>query len=256
MENKIFLTIDVDWAPDFVIDSVADELMRRQIATTWLITHSSPAVDRLRQNPRLFELGIHPNFLSGSTHGNSIKDVFWSCLQTVPEAVTMRSHALVQSTPIYAHVLDSTPIEIDLSLFMPYVDNLAPFPYTWGKRTLWRVPYYWEDDYEACQTSPRWSLSSFPKTKGLQILNFHPIHIFLNSRTMHEYENLKRSVHRIHLATIDQITPFVGSGPGTKSLFFEVLDHLAADGGSMHIRDWFSRRVDLPKQSVVRQETR
>ncbi|HEY8645027.1 MAG TPA: hypothetical protein VIL77_04030 [Gaiellaceae bacterium] len=64
-----FLTLDVDWCPDSAIDDVAELLIERDVPATWLVTHTSPAIDRLRLRADLFELGIHPNFLPGSTHG-------------------------------------------------------------------------------------------------------------------------------------------------------------------------------------------
>ena len=67
--DSVVLTLDTDWAPDFVIDFVAKQLVAYQVRATWFVTHASPAVERLSQHSDLFELGIHPNFLPGSTHG-------------------------------------------------------------------------------------------------------------------------------------------------------------------------------------------
>ena len=64
---EIALTFDIDWAPDWAIDLTAGILREREVRATWFVTHESPAVDRLREDSELFELGIHPNFLPGST---------------------------------------------------------------------------------------------------------------------------------------------------------------------------------------------
>ena len=57
------LTFDIDWAPDWMIEEVASILIEHNVKTTWFVTHASPAIDKLRQMPELFELGIHPNRL-------------------------------------------------------------------------------------------------------------------------------------------------------------------------------------------------
>ncbi len=67
--SRAAITLDVDWAPDFMIDAAAQALVDREVKATWFVTHASPAVERLREHPDLFELGIHPNFLAGSSHG-------------------------------------------------------------------------------------------------------------------------------------------------------------------------------------------
>src|SRR5688572_22770431 len=59
--DRIFLTIDIDWASDEVIADTAALVEEAGVAATWFVTHDTPQIGRLRANP-LFELGIHPNF--------------------------------------------------------------------------------------------------------------------------------------------------------------------------------------------------
>ena len=42
--NDYILTIDLDWAPDWMIEYVANELIRAQVKATWFVTHASHAV--------------------------------------------------------------------------------------------------------------------------------------------------------------------------------------------------------------------
>lgn len=69
------LTIDIDWVPDWIIEEVASILIDHNVKATWFVTHASPAVDKLQQMPELFELGMHPNCLPGSTHGDTEDEV-------------------------------------------------------------------------------------------------------------------------------------------------------------------------------------
>ena len=52
-ENEIALTLDVDWAPDFMIDFAAEILVEHGVRATWFVTHDSPALTRLRAQPIL-----------------------------------------------------------------------------------------------------------------------------------------------------------------------------------------------------------
>ena len=92
------LTFDIDWAPDWMIEQIAQVLIEKSVKSTWFVTHQSKAIEKLRQYDDLFELGIHPNLLNGSTHGKTEDDVLTHLKQIVPEAVSMRTHGLYQTT--------------------------------------------------------------------------------------------------------------------------------------------------------------
>ena len=59
--EKVFLTFDIDWASDFVLEYCIDLIESAQVKATFFVTHETPLLERLRENPN-FELGIHPNF--------------------------------------------------------------------------------------------------------------------------------------------------------------------------------------------------
>ncbi len=233
----VALTFDIDWAPDFMIEFAADLLRSRQIRSTWFVTHRSVAIERLRRHPDLFELGIHPNFLPGSTQGKSTAEILDHCMKLVPGAVSMRSHALVQSTPILEEVLTRTPIKADVSLFLPHQPSLAPFDYRWAGRSLLRVPYFWEDDYEMFQKNPRRHCETFLSGGGLKIFNFHPVHVYLNSADLKPYQSLKRKVPRLSTLTPALAAPFVQKGIGVRTMLLDILDHLSTKKNSIRIKD-------------------
>src|SRR5574343_923298 len=103
--NPYGIAIDIDWAPDFMIDFMAAELLLHQIKASWYVTHLSPAVERFRRSD-LFELGIHPNFRPGSSHGNSPREVLKTVMDMVPEAISVRTHGLIQSADLYEIILN------------------------------------------------------------------------------------------------------------------------------------------------------
>ena len=237
------VTIDVDWAPDVAIDHVAQLLVERRVRATWFVTHRSDAIDRLREHDDLFELGIHPNFLPGSTHGATHADVLEHCLALVPDALSMRTHSLYQSTPLLALVLETTPIQVDSSVLLTGARAIEPTTFTWNGRSLVRVPIFWEDDL-AMEADAEWSLDvSALEAPGLRVYDFHPVHVYLNSSEMAPYRAL-RSSQRLQECSERTLEPYVNRGRGTGSLFVELLDAVTAGGETALIGDFRAQTVE------------
>ena len=251
--NEIVLTLDVDWAPDCAINFVAERLLAHRVRATWFVTHTSPAILALRRYPDLFELGIHPNFLPGSTHGETPEVVLRHCMALVPHATSMRSHALMQSTPLLDTVMRETPIETDVSLFLPRAKAVEFIEYHRPGRTLLRVPYVWEDDFEMESGDPCWELSPlFGRGEGLKVFNFHPIHIYLNSADIGPYHRLKRRVRCVTEATPEEAAAFVHVGMGTQVSWGQILKHLIEHGRSSRICDLHGRWRAVSGQNLER----
>lgn len=225
-DSPVALTFDIDWAPDWCISLCARMCEDAGAPATFFVTHASPAVGNLLRNP-LFEVGIHPNFLAGSSHGTTMRAVLDHCLTLAPSASAMRTHGLFQSSELFALICDHYPaIETDVSLLLPFLTNLAPTDLYMGVsgRRLTRLPYSWEDDVAA--TWPGWRWEAEPVTApGLAIFGFHPIHVALNSRTLGPYGNLKRKLGPMPLqgATEAAVEQFVESGEGTRRFLERLL---------------------------------
>lgn len=236
--QELVLTLDVDWAPDFMLDFVIDVLAVRMIKSTWFMTHPSPAIERLRRLPELFELGIHPNFRPGSSHGATPEEILKHCLGLVPEAESMRTHSLVQSSTMLDAVLRLTPIKVDVTHFLPRHPNLRPFEFRSRGRGLWRVPFNWQDDYELYEGAPCWDLQSILRWgPGLTVLNFHPCLIYMNANDPARFDEFRRSIGHLPELKAQEADRFSTGGPGPRTLFLEVLDYLAAGGSGRLIRD-------------------
>jgi len=240
--HDMALTLDVDWAPDFMIDFAAAILVENRVRATWFVTHASPALARLRAHPDLFEIGIHPNFFPGSTHGDSPAAVLRHCLELVPEAVSIRTHGLFQSTALLERVMHETAILTDASLYLPRAKGLEPIEYEWARKTLLRVPHFWEDDFEMEREAPCWNLAPLLSDDyGLRVFDFHPIHVYLNSSTPRAYRQLKQAVPNLAELTSDQANGAVQIGTGTRTLFNELVAHFSKAGDSMRISDIHGR---------------
>lgn len=235
--NEFIVTLDVDWAPDFIVDDVASLLVGGRVASTWFVTHASPAVERLRERAEIVELGIHPNFLPGSTHGSTTAEVLSTVFSIVPEAVSTRSHAVYQHGPLLQHFARNTPLRLDSSIFLPGMPHIRPVRLTYAERTLVRVPFFWADDHELGSPSPAWSLEPMKRVPGLKVMAFHPVHVYFNFSDEHQYVAMKQAVPDLKVLTRDAAKPFVNPGPGVRTLFAELAGHMSEAGGSRRLKD-------------------
>lgn len=249
ISSSVAITLDIDWAPDFAIDFTADILIDRGVPATWFVTHWSAAVERLRDHQELFELGIHPNLLAGSSHGSSEEEVLDHCLELVPDAVSVRTHGLAQSSAWLTRLITQTNILADVSLFVPGAPFLQPVQHWWERQSILRLPFFWEDDCEMEKPVPAWNLPELlDVSPGMKILNFHPIHVFLNTSDRAVYEEAKRSSARLYDARLRDLEPLVQDETGTRSIFVDAADYLALGAMGSRIRDiataWAVRRQE------------
>ena len=227
--NDFVLTLDVDWAPDSVIDEVAEMLIQNEVKATWFITHESDAVQRLKEHSELFELGIHPNMLKGSTHGETEDEVLKHIKEIVPDAVSMRTHGLYQTSNFLAKAAREYGVLYDVSLFLPKAPYLQPHLIKFDRSTLCRIPYFWEDDIEMFESSPNWQILNYFQFPGLKVFDFHPIHVALNTEKFDRYDALKKK-KSIRDWDTDFIEEHANKGIGTRNIFFELLNELSGKG--------------------------
>jgi hypothetical protein len=228
--NEFFLTFDVDWAADAAIDDVAELLIARGLKATWFVTHEGEAVDRLRRRPDLFELGVHPNFLPGSTHGATPEAVLEEVLRIVPEAVSFRPHSVVYSGRLLELIMTKTQLRIDSTFLLPGVEGIRPFVYRQFGGELTRVPFFWADDYELGQESPDWNATRFFALQGLKVLDFHPIHVWLNSGSAVRYQEMRSSGSAPSSMTSAEGERWRATGRGARTFLFEILDQIERSG--------------------------
>lgn len=229
IENAFVLTIDVDWAPDFVIKEIADVLIEKDIKATWFITHDSAYIRKLIEYKDIFEFGLHPNFLPNSTQGSNYREIMDYLRRILPDTKIIRTHALVQSTKLLSMLIDEYSIDTDVSLFLPLSPNIRPHIIYMGHKRpgLLRIPYFWEDDIEMYYPEQSWDFNH-PKyhQKGLKVFDFHPMYVYLNACSMTSYERLKKN-GALYEQTENTIYPFINTeGVGTKNMFLSFVERL------------------------------
>ena len=194
-ENKIFLTFDVDWAHDIVLEDTLKVIEEAEVPATFFLTHETPLKNRILSND-LFELGIHPNFnflLDGNfKNGSNIDEIVRNSLEIVPNARSVRSHSVTQSGQIsdsfkkngLTHVSNDNIPERTGIRFHPWIANngLVVAPYCWADEHSWVSKQ--SSDFEDIVLRSK-----------LAVFDFHPIHIFLNTNSNKTY-NSSRNLHR------------------------------------------------------------
>ena len=218
----IAISFDIDWAPEFMVESIVDRLIEANVKSTWFVTNEGSYLAKMRARPDLFELGIHPNFFPGSSHGSSVPDVISHMKNLVPEAKLSRSHGVFQNGQVLFDLVAIGEIEMDCTMFTYGV----PFKkcstlYTPGGN-LQRMPVFWADDHEFNSPTSEWTFNKFLNEQGHMIFSFHPIHVYLNSNSSDHYDKLKKEVH-IDQVTEEQAAQFINSQNGSNTMLESIL---------------------------------
>lgn len=191
--DKIFLTFDVDWVCDDILDYTLNIIEKYDIKATFFCTHETRLLERMRKNPNI-ELGIHPNFnplLNGDfKYGKKFQEVIKYFKRIVPDAVSIRAHSLTQNSNLLGSFFKNG-LRYDCSCFIPYSAKFLLKPFLYWDKKLIRVPYFWEDDVHCLYDWP-WKIDTFINNKELKVFNFHPIHIYLNTEKLERHEKSKR----------------------------------------------------------------
>ncbi|MFT6397449.1 MAG: hypothetical protein ACJAYU_002202 [Bradymonadia bacterium] len=220
----ICLSLDLDWAPAWATDWISHAMSGRGLTGTFFVTHECASLPTLRKVG--MELGLHPNYLAGSSHGTTTAQVIDFVAAIVPEARGVRAHALVSSTPLWTEYA-ARGFAYESSDLLDGQAGLKPLK-AWND--LVRLPIYWEDDVHLMHGRPLELAAVGLEQPGLKILNFHPVLLALNASSLDGYQGLKKGLAAsgtsLQGATQGDFAPFVNTGYGLRDLFVEVCDEL------------------------------
>lgn len=221
MDAKLHITFDIDWAPDWIIGDLLDLLDQNQVLATFFITHESDTIKDI--DGRGHKIGIHPNFFKNSTQGNNPLEIVENLLKLAPDADTFRTHGLYQSSQLLTEVVTAFPqLQYDLSLCMYKFPQVALHNYAYETASFQRINYDWEDDFAFFDKEFDWN--TFQPWSNIHVLDFHPIHIALNSCGMANYRALQAEInHGLTSLGRDTLSKFINSKPGTQTIFMDVL---------------------------------
>jgi hypothetical protein len=221
---SVALTFDADWAPEFVLAGVLDTLRRHGHKATFFATNPSPALSAAAAERRI-EVGWHPNFLPGSSHGATF-DAVMQCLRAwYPGAVGVRTHSLHQNN-FMLRSFPSWGLRYDSSLQLFDHPFLQVFSVCHG---IARVPYCWSDAAHVLSQRAFHPEALPLATPGLKVLAFHPVLVALNLARHSAYDELKASCPNLLALQAGQMEPFAQGGAGVGTLFNDLCAWLARE---------------------------
>ncbi|HEY8807962.1 MAG TPA: hypothetical protein VIN70_10315 [Candidatus Limnocylindria bacterium] len=179
-ERPVFcFTTDIEWAPEWAIEDLFALADSYEVRLTPFLTHRSAYVSRRFAGSKdAGTVGLHPNFLPGSTHGGSVAEVIEHVTALWPEARSFRSHCFYDETRMNRQMADRG---------FRYDSNLCAFlqPGVVPLRTVTQIirfPVFWEDDVHSGFGMP-WTIEAIDlelRSPGLKIINVHPPRVALN----------------------------------------------------------------------------
>jgi hypothetical protein len=212
-------TIDLDWAAESMIEETLAIFRDADVPLTPFLTHASPIIAREFTVERAGDVGVHPNFHAGSSHGETTDAIIDCVLGLWPAARCFRSHGFVDSS-IIASAFYARGLRYDSNLFLHLQSHVVPLSHSSG---LVRFPVFLEDDVLLARepTVEIRPLLPMLRTPGLKIFNFHPELVALNSPQPGYHRQLVASdgTRRVHSGRgirtlLVDLLNFVRDGPG------------------------------------------
>jgi hypothetical protein len=217
VKDDLCITLDVDWARDEIIYPVVEAMERAGVKATFFATHESRLLEGL--DPARFEIGLHPNF---NNSGGDFEGPVRKLKSLYPRAEGARSHSLFVSSGVLQSYVGSG-IKYESNAHLPLHEGLRPVIRFGG---LVSIPMYWADDTNF-RLKGSFNLGDLKlETPGLKVLDFHPIHIFMNTSSEAHYEEYKS-----HYQEPQRLGDFINRKElGVGTLFQSLLDYLKTSG--------------------------
>lgn len=219
------LTTDIEWSPEWAIRDLFALADAYDAPLTPFVTHRSDYLwQRFKGSTLAPTVGVHPNFLPGSTHGGTVPDVIAHVTALWPEARSFRSHCFYSETRMDRQLADRG-FRYDSNLLAFLQPGLLPL------RTATRIvrfPVFWEDDVHSGFALP-WSVEAIEdelRAPGLKIFNVHPLRVALNVPDERFHEAHRPLWERADLDPADERH----DGAGTRTFLEALLAYARAMG--------------------------
>jgi len=135
--NNIVISLDTDWASDFIIEYCINLLDKYSCKAVFFATNDSNLLKNL--NSKEFEIGIHPNF------NNSLNDLekpIKDLMNIYPNSIGGRSHGLFVSSSIISNY-KKFGLKYESNNFLFLHPKLI---ITERYKDFKSVPFFWSDD--------------------------------------------------------------------------------------------------------------
>lgn len=219
--RSIHITFDIDWCPDFMIEYLLDILKNDNIRCTFFLTHETKINKKIYEN---HDIGIHPNFLESKSIKNQINTVD-KLIKILPPFKFIRTHALFMNSNLLHQIFMKYKfIERDFSLLTYGASNIEEFKYYFKRRLISRMNYNWEDSIALHEKNMNWKKFKYFGKKN--IYNFHPIHIFYNTKNFNHYQHIKLETKNLKNQKLKNINKKLinNKGSGVRTLLLKIIN--------------------------------
>ncbi len=216
-------TTDIEWAPEWAIEDLFALADEHGVRLTPFVTHRSKHLAQRFADAAPGAVGLHPNFLPGSTHGNTVPVVIDHVTKLWPSAHSFRSHCFYDETRMDRQMA-ARGFTYDSNLCAFLQPGLVPL------RTVTpivRFPVFWEDDLHSGAGLP-WTVAAIEaelRSPGLKIFNVHPLRVALN---VPDEGFLEATRTRFEAPMVD-LKQQAFRGPGTRTLLAELFAYAHAN---------------------------
>lgn len=213
-------TSDIDWAPEWAISEIFDFFDSFDVPLTPFITHDSNVIrERFGRSDMRARVGLHPNFLPGSSHGRNSSEIIDHVRSLWPDSISFRSHSFFDNTGI-TDTFRQRGFLYDSNLCLFLQPNCVPLQHNSG---MLRFPVIWEDDVHFRSGLP-FNVRKFENyldLPGLKVFNVHPFHFALNTPSQDYYSSHK---HLNEGNETESWRDSVFEGEGTRTFIEDVLN--------------------------------
>ena len=205
------MTIDLEWCPTPIIQDTIQLLDEFDISATLFSTHN----DKMQVEEH--ERALHPNFFDQEDDDEVVISELYDMF---PMANGIRSHGLYIHSRLRSAYPESITYE---SNYIQYLEpNISPH---WMHQQIVQFPIYFMDDmwlrtndnHEPVDTS------TLVNKEGLKVFDFHPVHVYLNTSTITEYEHAKQ-----HYDSPEKLETLRTDEYGVRDLFTALLAEIDA----------------------------
>lgn len=241
-EPVFCFTSDIDWASEPALERFLERFAVPELKLTTFVTHESARIAEAHAAGRL-ERGIHPNFLPGSSHGDSFREVIETCMTFAPEAEFFRSHRLFDVTDITHLLRDQFGFRLVSNLGTVLHRGIRPILHESG---LVHVPIFFEDGthlYNRLSLSLA-DLREHFTSPGIKIISVHPMNYVINTPEIAYMRQIKDTLSReaYGAMTHEEIDRRRHRGSGISSLVDEIID-LARASRIMSLREIYETAI-------------
>lgn len=182
-DRALFMTLDLDHAPEYMVEQILALFADRGVPATVFATHDSPA---LRNAGSLFETGLHPYI----TNLNQARNAIAQLKRIHPQARCLRSHSLVNSSALLIHAWQAG-ITATSNYLMLDRNHDRPVPMLYG---IHEYPIFFMDDIALMEGLASYAVELPPalrQARGFCVLDFHPVHVYMNATSHQDYSCVK-----------------------------------------------------------------